>query len=153
MKKKLTFTIEIQAPRSLVWKKMLDAEDYKTWTSAFCEGSYFTGSWEKDSKIDFLSPSGNGMTAIIADNRPYEYLSIKHLGEINKGVEDTTSEDIQAWAPAYENYEFTETTTGTKLIVHLDTMPGYEQYMLEAYPKALTLLKQMCESDSLARLE
>ncbi len=145
MKKTLTFTVEIQAPRRLVWETMLGPEGYKAWTSAFSEGSYFAGSWETGSKIQFLGPSGDGMTAVIAESRPYEYVSIKHLGEVSKGVEDTTSEKVRAWAPAYENYEFSETTTGTTVTVRLDTVPDFEQYMLDTFPKALSLLKQICE--------
>jgi hypothetical protein len=147
MKKTLTFAVEIHAPRRLVWQKMLDAEGYKEWTRAFCEESYYTGSWEEGSKIQFLSPSGDGMTAVIAECRPFEYVSIKHLGEINKGVEDTTSEKVRAWAPAYETYEFSETSIGTTVTVHLDTVPEFEQYMLDTFPKALNLLRQMCERD------
>ena len=150
MKKTLTFAVEIHAPRRLVWQKMLDAEGYKVWTSAFCEGSYYAGSWNAGSKVQFLTPSGDGMTAVIAENRPYEYVSIRHLGEISNGIEDTTSAKVLAWAPAYENYEFSDTGSGTTVTVSLDTVPEYEQFMLDTFPKALNLLKQMCEREGIA---
>ena len=150
MKKTLTFSVEIRAPRSVVWHKMLDAEGYSTWTAAFCEGSYYVGSWETGSKIQFLAPSGDGMTAVVAESRPFEYVSIRHLGEISQGVEDTTSEKVRAWAPAYENYEFTEAGSATTVTVRLDTVPEYEQYMLETYPKALQRLKELCEAERTA---
>ncbi len=143
--KKLDFEVSIKAPRQLVWDTMLSDDGYRVWTSAFFEGSYFSGSWDEGTKIQFLSPGGDGMTSVIAQNKPYEYISIRHLGEIANGVEDTTSEKVKAWAPAYENYSFSEESSETTLAVSLDTLPEYEQYMLETYPKALNLLKEMCE--------
>jgi hypothetical protein len=127
---------------------MLSPEGYRAWTAAFMEGSYFSGSWEEGRKIQFLSPNGEGMTAVIAENRPYEFISIRHLGQVNAGVEDTTSPEVAAWAPAYENYSFVETGGSTEVKVSLDTLPEYETYMAEAFPKALASLKKLCESKS-----
>jgi hypothetical protein len=143
--KTLKFETTIKAPRSRVWRTMLEPETYKAWTSAFCEGSYYTGSWDEGAKIRFHAPSGDGMTAVIAENRPHEFVSIRHLGTIENGVEDTTSEKVRAWAPAYENYRFSDAPDGCLLTVTLDTAPEWEQYMLDTFPKALALLKGLCE--------
>ena len=145
MTKTLTFDIVIRAPRARVWTTMLDPETYKAWTAAFCEGSHFVGSWDEGAKIRFLSPSGDGMTAVIAENRPREFVSIRHLGVIEKGVEDTSSDKVRAWAPAYENYRLSDVPDGCRLTVTLDTVPEYEQYMRDTFPKALALLKDLCE--------
>ncbi len=143
--KTLTFEVTINAPRSLVWSTMLEQDGYRAWTSAFGEGCYYVGSWDDGARIQFLSPSGDGMTAVIAENRPMEFVSIRHLGVIEGGVEDTTSEKVGAWAPAYENYRFADTPDGCRVTVTLDTAPEWEQSMLDTYPKALALLKQLCE--------
>lgn len=145
MKKQLTFAVSILAPRHVVWEKMLGDAGYRVWTAPFCEGSHYVGSWEHGAKIRFLAPSGDGMTAEIAENRPYEYISIRHMGEIAKGVEDTNSEKVRAWAPAYENYAFVDEGGGTAVTVTLDTLPDFEQYMRDTYPKALEQLKRICE--------
>ena len=146
MNKTLNFTVSIAAPRQLVWETMLGPDGYKAWTSAFAQGGYFEGSWDEGSKIQFLGPGGGeGMTAEIAKNRPYEFVSIRMLGEIRNGVEDTTSEKVKAWAPAYENYTFAESAGGTALSVSLDIWSELEPYMLDTYPKALALLKDLCE--------
>jgi hypothetical protein len=81
----------------------------------------------------------------IAENRPNEFLSIRHLGYIANGVEDTSSEAIRAWAPAYENYTFTATPQGMKLTVDQDMTDEFEG-MVEAWPNALGELKALCES-------
>ena len=153
MKKTLEFDVQIEAPRSVVWDAMLGPETYKDWTSAFCEGSYYEGSWAKGAKMKFLSPGGDGMSSEIAENRLHEFVSIRHLGEILKGVEDTTSEKVRAWAPAYENYTFSDVPGGTKVRVAVDTVPEYETFMKEAYPKSLERLKGICESSVRAKSE
>ena len=151
MKKTLQFAVAIRSPREVVWHTMLDPQTYRTWTAEFCAGSYFSGSWAQGEKIQFLIPSGDGMTAVIAENRPLEYISIRHLGEIAAGVEDTTSEKVRRWAPAYENYAFVDIPGGTEVRVSVDVTPEFEKYMLDTYPKALLRLKALCEGEAEAR--
>jgi uncharacterized protein YndB with AHSA1/START domain len=145
VKKTLTFVVSIQCPRRVVWETMFDPEGYKAWTAAFCEGSHFSGSWEKGQRIRFLAPNGDGMVAVIAENRRYEHVSIRHLGEIAGGVEDTTSEKVKAWAPAHETYTLAESQGGTVVTVDVDVLPQFEQYMTDTFPKAFALLKELCE--------
>jgi hypothetical protein len=145
--KKLHFSTLIQAPRSEVWDTLIGAETYRDWTSVFCVGSYFAGSWNTGDRIQFLAPSGDGMAAVIAENRLHEFISIKHIGTIASGVEDTTSESVRAWAPAFENFTFTEFGNDTELTVDLDILEQHQQYMLDTYPKALARLKLICEAN------
>jgi uncharacterized protein YndB with AHSA1/START domain len=146
----LRFTATINAPVPAVWRFMTGPESYRRWASAFAEGSYFEGSWEEGGRITFLSPSGDGMVAEIARNRRNEFISIRHLGFLAGGAEDTTSEAVRAWAPAYENYTFTSVPGGTTLLIELEIPGEWAQYMNEAWPKALALLKQLSEADSAA---
>lgn len=148
MKKTLTFSVSINCPLSLVWETMLSPDGYRVWTAAFMEGCYYSGSWEAGQKIHFLAPNGDGMVAVIAQNRLHEFISIQHLGEVSAGVEDTTSPKARAWAPAYENYTFVETAGTTKVTVDLDTPLAHEAYMQETFPQALALLKSLCENKS-----
>lgn len=147
--KRTRFVATIDAPVPTVWRLMIGPQSYGRWAAAFADGTYFEGSWEPGAKIRFLSPpSGDGMVAEIAENRKHEFISIRHLGMIANGVEDTTSEAVRAWAPAYENYSFTTVAGGTKLVVELDVFGEWEQYMNEAWPKALALLKQLSEAET-----
>ncbi len=145
MKEKLEFSIRISAPRGTVWDTMLAPATYAQWTSEFCGGSHYKGSWAQGEKIQFLAPNGDGMTAVIAENRLHEYISIRQLGEISAGVEDVTSEKVRAWAPAYENYSFSDVPGGTELKVDVEVTPEFEDYMLKTYPRALDKLKMLCE--------
>lgn len=140
--KTLHFSIRIQAPRERVWKTMLEQESYRQWTAPFCEGSRYEGSWDKGARIRFLSPQGEGMYSEIAENRPNEFISIRHLGEIAGGVEKAGE---NPWANALENYTFIAEGSATLLKVDVDTIADFEKFMSDAWPKALSSLKHLCE--------
>lgn len=144
--KRIQFSANIAAPVSKVFSLMLDPEGYKQWTSAFTEGSYYEGSWEQGQKIKFLAPSGDGMISEIAEYKPNEFISIRHLGSIHNGVIDTDSGAVRSWTPAYENYTFRSTPEGTELVIDQDVTAEFERYLAEAWPKALQRLKALCET-------
>jgi uncharacterized protein YndB with AHSA1/START domain len=146
--KSLQFSVRINAYPKIVWDAMIAPDTYKVWTSEFCDGSYFEGSWSKGERIRFLGPGGDGgMVAVIEESRPYEFLSIKHLGEIKDGIEDTESEAVRAWAPAFENYTFSGDGASTELKIDIQVAPQWEEYMQKTWPKALAKLKDICEGD------
>jgi len=111
--KTLRFEILIHAPREKVWRTMLEQDTYRIWTAEFMAGSYYEGSWEQGERIRFLSPEGGGMTAVIDENRPFEHISVRHLGEIREGVDDTESDAVKSWAGnAFERYTLTFNKNG-----------------------------------------
>lgn len=144
--KKLNFSIQINAPRMQVFETMLAAPTYVIWTAAFMEGSRYEGSWDQGRRIRFLGPDGSGMVAEIAENRKGEFVSVRHLGMVKDGVEDTTSEEVRKWAPCYEDYHFSDKNGGTEVGITMDVNPEWEAYMIQAWPHALEKLKQLCES-------
>lgn len=143
---RLEYDITIAAPRRLVWQLMTAPDSYRLWTAPFAEGSYYEGSWDEGSAIHFLSPAGGGMVARIAEHQPAEWISIQHLGMIENGVEDTTSDSVKAWAPAFENYRFTDVHGGTALHVACDTADEWKDHMERTWPLALAKLKEICEA-------
>ena len=143
--KKMVFGTLIDASRETVWNTMLAPDTYRDWTTAFLPGSYYEGSWETGSRIRFLGPDGRGMFSEIAENRPHELLSIRHLGELKGGVEQTASESPGSWAGARETYVLSRSGPATELRVELDVTPDFEEFMSSAWPKALARLKQICE--------
>lgn len=147
---KLTASIFINAPREKVWNTMLSPETYQQWTKVFNPTSRFEGDWSEGSKILFLGTDDKGeneggMVSRIAKNVPYEYLSIEHLGIIENGVEDTTSEKAKSWAPAFENYTFHDKDGGTELVIDQDIEEKYKEQFDEMWPKALRVLKELAE--------
>ena len=141
--KTLHFSTRIHAPRERVWQLMLAPDSYREWTTAFCEGSYYVGSWEQGHRMRFRSPEGQGMFSEIAEYRPHEFISIRHLGELSNGIEEKGV--ASQWANARENYTFSRDGAATLLQVDVDTVPEFETYMTEAWPKALARLKELCE--------
>lgn len=141
----LEFKIEIAAPVEKVWDTMLSPEGYQQWTRSFASGSYFEGSWSEGERMHFLGPAGSGMVAVIAANRPHELVSIKHIGFVMNGVEDTTSESVRSWAPAHETYRLAAIPGGTEVTIEQEAFASYEAYMREIWPKALAGLKSLCE--------
>lgn len=145
--KTLTFEIEIAAPVEKVWDTMFSPEGYTQWTAPFMAGSYFEGSWSEGERILFLAPGGSGMVAEIAVNRPHELVSIRHLGFLMNGVEDTTSDAVRSWAPAYENYRFRAVPGGTEVTIEHEVIVNYEGYMNQVWPRALAALESLCEAN------
>lgn len=147
---KLHFSQFIEAPKEKVWETMLGSETYKEWTTAFNPGSRYEGNWEQGSKMLFIGPddqSGGtmGMVSKIAENRPYEFISIQHIGIYKDGVEDTESEEARNWSPAFENYTFIEKDGGTELSVDQDMKSEYKDMFEKMWPDALQKLKVLCE--------
>lgn len=99
----------------------------------------------KESKALFLGPDKDGMVSRIAENIPNEFVSIEHLGLVNKGVEDTTSEAAKPWAGAMENYTFRDSEGGTEVLVDMDSDENYSKMFNEMWPKALGKLKEISE--------
>lgn len=141
----LHFSISIHAPKEKVWHTMLDDKTYRKWTTVFSEGSLYKGSWEKGSKIQFLDPKGSGMFSRIEENKPYEFISIEHLGFIKDGKEDLKSEGAKAMAGAHENYTFKEKGGITDLSIDADTPEEYKEMFEDMWPKALSKLKELAE--------
>jgi hypothetical protein len=149
--KKLDLDILIHASRESVWDAIVNQEKYRTWAAAFQEGSYFEGGWNKGDKILFIAINKDGqkegMVSEIAESNFSEFISIRHLGYLLNGYEDTTSPAIKEWAPSYENYtleQVDDQTTRFKL--HMDVTEDYYDMFLELWPKAMQKLKEISEN-------
>ena len=95
----------------------------------------------------FLDGKNEGMVSTIAENKPNEFMSIKHLGMVKDGVEDTTSEKTKEWAGSLENYSLREVKGKTELTVDMDVTDEYKDYFKETWPKALDKLKELAEKN------
>jgi hypothetical protein len=147
----LTYTIDIKAPAQKVWDVMLADETYRQWTTPFQGGSYYEGNWDKGSNIRFVAMYDgklSGMFSKIIKNRPYEFISVEHLGEVIDGQNVTDSENAKQWAGAHENYTFSEAGGMTALTVTLEgeSMSAEMAEMFDGmWPKALKKLKEIVE--------
>ena len=144
------YVITIHAPKETVWKTLLDDATFREWASAFNPGTYFEGSWEKGGEIRFLGldpETGKlmGMLSRIHENRPNEFISIGHVGLIEDGKVDTTSELVRQWMPAYENYTLQDKDGGTEVTIDVDVLEDYLEFYEDAWPEALHKLRALAE--------
>ncbi len=142
----LKFHLTTNAPREKVWHAMLDDASYRKWTNAFFPGSYYEGDWSAGSTMRFLGPSekegekDGGMYATVEENRPQEFISLRHRGEIQNGIETPWESN------GFENYTFEEKEGGTLVTVDLLNLPDeYVPMFDESWPKALETLKEVAE--------
>lgn len=146
---RIHFEISIDAEPEKVWNAIIDQSNYREWTTPFGPNCKFEGGWEKGDKIRFLGTSDDGktegMVAEIAESRKYSFISIRHLGYVHGDKEDTTSEAVRKWAPAYENYTLTKMKEWTRFEVDVDTEEEFMVMFSEMWPKALQRLKEIAE--------
>jgi uncharacterized protein YndB with AHSA1/START domain len=145
----LQYHIDINAPVSKVFQLMIDDNAYRLWTSVFCGTSYFEGQWKKGEKMYFigLDDQGNkgGMVAQIADVIPDKFISIQHYGILDGETEITEGPQVEAWKNVFENYTFSENSGQTRVTVDVATVDEYLDFFNDKWPKALDVLKEICE--------
>ncbi len=145
----LHYSVQINAGRTTVWTTMLEDRTYREWTRPFRDGSYYEGSWKKGSAIRFLAPTDDGgeagMVSRIKENITHEFIAIEHIGLIVNGEIDITSDEVKKWAPSFENYTFIENAEGTELLIDAQVDEEYVSLLEDMWPKALKVLKALCE--------
>ncbi|NDV43238.1 SRPBCC family protein [Flagellimonas sediminis] len=150
--KKIQYKKDIKASAEKVYNTMLGLDTIKTyeqWTSEFNPTSTYEGSWEKGSKIYFVGTDENGkrggMVSEIADNVPFQFVSIRHYGILDGDTEITEGPEAEKWAGSLENYALQEHNGVTTLTVETDVADDYLDYFNTTWPKALDKLKELAE--------
>ncbi|MCH5598608.1 SRPBCC family protein [Niabella ginsengisoli] len=143
--KDLTYSIVINAPLEKVWETLWNDETYRKWTSHFNPGSYMESDWKEGGKTLFLDAERNGMISIINKLEVPRLVEFSHYGELNKGVEDTTSERVKANAGSIEKYELEPNNDGTLLKAMVQVTEEYEQIMNDGFNKGLQEVKMLAE--------
>lgn len=86
-----------------------------------------------------------GMVSRIVENKPYEFVSIEHLGIVHDDIEDRASEEATKWNTAHENYTFHEKDGTTELLIDMDVIEEYVEMFSKMWPDALRRLKEITE--------
>ncbi|MBO9682138.1 MAG: SRPBCC domain-containing protein [Flavisolibacter sp.] len=142
---KMEFKVLINTPAEKVWNILWGDESYPQWTSVFSESSRVETDWNEGSKALFLDGKGQGMVSIIAEKKQNQFMSFKHIGVVNNGVEELDSSKTKGWAGALENYTLKALEGKTELRVDIDTVEEYKDYFFETWPKALEKVKELAE--------
>ncbi len=146
----VSFRIVIDASPETVYNTLTDPANFKTWTAPFQPTSYFEGEWKQGSTIHFLSldESGNrmGLISKVIENVPFGQITLQHFGLIQEGKEITDGEEVEAIKGAIEQYTFVSKGGQTELEVKTEIFIELKDYFEETWPKALQVLKQLCEN-------
>ena len=146
--KQLRYQISIHASVQEVWNTVLQPDTYKDWVAVSWPGSFYTGNWEKDASIRFISHNGSGTLARIKDIIPYNKINAEHIAVLHPGgIEDSTSDLARGWTGTTEQYMFTERNNETVLQVDIHTHPAWESMFDRGWPAALQQLKMICEKN------
>lgn len=137
---KIEFKITINASAVKVWDVLFGVKTYPRWTAVFAEGSQVKTDWKKGSKALFHDDKGDGMLAIINENIPNKYMSVKHIGQIMDG-----KETLHDWGESLENYTLNEKDGKTELLIDMDITKEWLDYFKETWPKALDKVKEIAE--------
>ncbi|GAA4154695.1 hypothetical protein GCM10022217_12030 [Chryseobacterium ginsenosidimutans] len=138
---KLNFEIQINAEPEKVWSVLWDDISYRQWTTAFTEGSFYTGTLEEGSIVKFFDPNNNGMYSRVEKNIPNQEMKFLHLGDIYGGIETP-----QNWGDATEAWILEENEEGTKLKSEIQTNEEFKKFFEEKFPKAMQIVKQLSEN-------
>ncbi|MRS05573.1 hypothetical protein EG832_20515 [bacterium] len=97
----------------------------------------------------FIGEDGDGnvggMVSRVKENIPNSFVSVEHYGIIENGQEVTSGPQIDLWGGAIESYGFSEKDGKTLVTVDMDSIKEFKTYFEESWPKALKLLKEICE--------
>ena len=98
---------------------------------------YFVGTDDNGKKA--------GMISEIADNIPFRFVSIRHIGMLDGEKEITEGPEVEKWAGSLENYSLHEKNGVTTVTIEIDIAEDYQDYFDTTWPKALQVLKALVE--------
>ena len=142
------FKTAINAPREKVWEVLWGNDTYPEWVKVFSppgsEGSTAKTNWQKGEKVLFIDNSGSGMVSSVHDRIDNEFMSFRHLGEVQDGIEKI--DENAGWYGAMENYTLKDIGGKTELTVDIDLTEEFQDYFNEAWPKAMDKIKELSEN-------
>lgn len=139
--KTISFSININASREIVWNTLWNAETYNKWTKPFMDGSHIVGELKENNTIQFLGKDNCGMSSIIEKLVENEQVVFAHQREIKDGVEVGP-----LWQNSREIYHLRkEKDSGIELQVVLDITEDMQDYFNKIFPGSLEIVKQISE--------
>ena len=137
---KLQFSIEIRSPKETVWKTLWEDKTFRDWANIIDEGMYMTGDLKEGNEVQFISPSGFGVTSLVDKLIVNEFVSFRHMMDTQDG-----GEREKEWTGGTESYSLTENSGVTALTVELDAPPEQEENFKIRLPKVLKRVKILAE--------
>ncbi len=131
--------IEINAPADKVWKVLWNRDSYEEWTSAYSQGSHYTGEIEAGNVIQFLSADKTGMQSKVIRKVDNREMVFEHTHEILNGELGNKLGNLE------ESYLLGENEGKTTLHIKSDMPTEYFTAIDEATKDALKIIKDLSE--------
>lgn len=142
----LEFTVEINASKQRVWDTLWQDETFQQWSGLIDPGTYMKGELQQGNEVEFISAeNGYGVTSLVAEVIPAEYLLLKHQADTQDSGEQEREKE---WTGGEESYRLKEVGDVTILTVTFGVPATQEEYFKENYPKALDCVKALAEGTS-----
>lgn len=143
--KKMHFSVEINSTAEKIWEVLWNDESYRKWTKPFEDTSFYKGKIAKGERIHFLTARGEGMYSDIISYEALKHVAFKHVGEIKDFIELPLDEKSSQWTGGIEEYFLKDKNNTIFLEVNTDSVEEYFDFMNEAFPKALAIVKELAE--------
>jgi hypothetical protein len=146
MKKTIIKSINVDAPKMIVWDVLTNDSFTRIWYAAFSDGSHaITDNWQEGSTVLFVDDTQSGLIAKVVQNKRGEVLSVEHVGQVVDGKEDYESPVAQALKGGLETYRLKEVDGQTKLTIECDMDQTMFESMSALWDKALEKLQSLAE--------
>lgn len=140
----MRFVVEIHATKEKVWDTLWQNETFRQWANIIDPETYMVGDLKEGNEVQFISAaSGYGVTSLVAQLVPGEFLLLKHQADTQSSG---TREREKQWTGGQESYSLTEKDGTTTLTVAFDVPSELEEEFKVSYPKALERVKVLAES-------
>ncbi len=137
---KQQFSIEIKASKESVWRTLWGDKTFRDWAKIIDEGMYMVGEIKEGNEVQFISPTGYGVTSLIEKLVQNELVSFRHMADTKD-----SGEREKEWTGGQESYSLAENDGITTLTVDIDVPPGQEENFKNRLPKALERVKILAE--------
>jgi len=142
--KELVFEININKPKEVVWNILWDDLSFRDWANNIDEGTYLKGDLVEGNEIQFISSvNGYGVTSLVAELIPNQYILFKHAADTQN-----TGADIRdkQWTGGSESYKLVEENKSTLLTIRSEIPEELVDYFNQAMLIALNRIKELAEN-------
>lgn len=144
----LIFQIEIHASPQKIWEVLWSDTGYRNWSSVFTPGSFAeSDNWETGSLVQFLSPKGHGLYALIEEHTPNHSMVFKQLGMVSNKENQPIDAETAIWCGFHESYQLENRGNVQQLTVTLETLQHTVNYFNTTFPLALERIRDLAQSE------
>lgn len=147
--KQLQFSVQIQAPRAVVWGTLWQDESFRDWAGLIDPGTYMVGELKEGNQIQFISAeNGYGVTSLVDKVIENEQLVLLHQADTQDSGQNLRAPE---WTGGAEMYELREENGATILTATFDTPDELIELFNTLYPKALDRVRALAEQTALSK--